>query len=397
MVYADENEDMAISNDEIIQQQDYYPYGARYINQQKRSIKSKYQFNGIEHVNDFGLDLSMALYRSNDGFLGMWGQVDPKAEALYRLSPYQSMANNPIKYSDPEGDLPFLAVVGIGVATGIFSNGLANASNGQGFFDSAGKAAFWGGVSAAASFGIGSAFGGVGSFGRELGRGLAHGVSTGIQSELSGGSFGQGFLSGGVSSGIGSSLDGLGPMAQIGGGGLGGGIGSSLVGANFFSGFGQGIAVGAFNHALQEIYRANLLKSESPINDILRAFKEANASGQAQNLYDFIEENYYQNKTSPLGDTYDKIIKYGDHSFRVIVEGNMLGKDYFLRGRSHYDVGGAGFGYLDRFSDFKKTTSYLGGFHSGFYITGTYNNYLVRIGGRSGAAVNFLKKLYKSL
>jgi len=33
------------------------------------------------------------------------------------------MNNNPVSYSDPEGDLPLLAVVAIGAATGILSNG----------------------------------------------------------------------------------------------------------------------------------------------------------------------------------------------------------------------------------------------------------------------------------
>jgi hypothetical protein len=52
-------------------------------------------------------------------------------------------------------------------------------------------------------------------------------------------------LSGGISSGIGST--GVNPIL---GGGLGGGLGSVLAGGNFFQGFGQGIAVGAFNHLL---------------------------------------------------------------------------------------------------------------------------------------------------
>ena len=179
-----------------------------------------------------------------------WLQVDPKAEAQYGYSPYASMNNNPISMSDPDGDLPFLAVVGIGAAVGVFGNGISNAQQGQGFFDGAGKAAFWGGVGAAASFGVGAAFGATGSFGHELGRGIAHGFSSGIQSELQGGSFGQGFLSGGISSGIGSALNGQGAGAQIFGGGVGGGIGSAISGGNFFDGFTQGVAVGAFNHAL---------------------------------------------------------------------------------------------------------------------------------------------------
>lgn len=179
------------------------------------------------------------------------------------------MGNNPISNVDPDGDLPFLAIAGIGAATGIFSNGLGNVSNGQGFFSGAGSAALWGGVGAAAGFGIGSAFGKTGSFLKELGRAGAHGLSSGIQSELSGGSFGQGALSGGISSGIGSGIDALGGNAghQVLGGGLGGGIGSAIGGGNFFDGFGQGVAVGAFNHSLHsgaEAIESALNNSDCP-------------------------------------------------------------------------------------------------------------------------------------
>ncbi len=177
-------------------------------------------------------------------------QVDPKAEAAYGHSPYNSMFNNPISMSDPEGDLPFLAVVGIGAVTGIFGNGLSNVSQGNNFFAGAGKAALWGGIGAAASLGVGSIFGGTGSALNELGRAGAHALSGGIQSHLQGGSFSQGLLSGGMSSIIGTTLSGAGAGTQIFGSGIGGGAGSVMSGGNFFTGFGQGVAVGAFNHAL---------------------------------------------------------------------------------------------------------------------------------------------------
>ena len=158
--------------------------------------------------------------------------------------------------SDPEGDLPFLALVGIGAATGIFGNGLSNVSNGQGFFDGAGKAALWGGIGAAASFGIGAAAGGIfgqsASFGKAAFQFGAHGLSNGLQSHLQGGSFGQGFLSGGIGSGLssGATALGFGDAAMIGVGELGGGIGSAISGGNFFQGMTQGLLVSGFNHAL---------------------------------------------------------------------------------------------------------------------------------------------------
>lgn len=195
-------------------------------------------------------------YRTYDMFGGAWMQVDPKAESVYNMTPYCSMNNNPISVIDPDGDLVFFALVGIGAATGVFGNGLSNISNGQGFFDGAGKAALWGGIGAAASFGIGTAAGGLFGQGTSFGKAAiqfgAHGLSNGLQSYLQGGSFGQGFLSGSISSGLSSGATKLNfsNAGMIGVGGLGGGIGSAIAGGNFFDGMTQGLLVAGFNHAL---------------------------------------------------------------------------------------------------------------------------------------------------
>lgn len=43
--------------------------------------------------------------------------------------------------------------------------------------------------------------------------------------------------------------------------GLGGGLGAAINGGNFFEGFGQGVTVGAFNHALHAIQREMVIRS----------------------------------------------------------------------------------------------------------------------------------------
>ena len=56
-------------------------------------------------------------YRTYDYAIGRWNQIDPKADSLYYMSPYNGMNNNPIRYNDPNGDCPWCvgALVGLAV------------------------------------------------------------------------------------------------------------------------------------------------------------------------------------------------------------------------------------------------------------------------------------------
>lgn len=191
---------------------------------------------------------------------------------------------------DPDGDLPFLAVLGIGALVGTITNGVNNVSNGQAFFQGAGKAAMWGAVGAAVSFGIGSAASGLGSgLGKAAFQMGAHGYTGGLRSELMGGDFGSGFLSGALSSGMSSGASSLGikNLGMVGIGGLSGGIGSSIGGGNFWDGIGQGLLTSGLNHAAH--VAATSIESGIHVRAV-RAFLEDSGYDPAQVAQDVVKQ-----------------------------------------------------------------------------------------------------------
>ncbi len=89
-----------------MQEDHYYPFGMKQEGSwtPTTDVKNRYQYNGIEHSEDLGLNVNFAFYRTLDPSLGRWWGVDPAAESFKGLNPYNSMFNNPISYTDPEGD-----------------------------------------------------------------------------------------------------------------------------------------------------------------------------------------------------------------------------------------------------------------------------------------------------
>lgn len=167
---------------------------------------------------------------------------------------YSYVHNNPLKYTDPDGNIPLLAAALIGAGVGIVSNGINNAMHHRNFFDGAGKAAAFGAISGLVSSGIG-ALGetikvGTSALDAAVVQMNLHGISAGLISFAQGGNPVSGFAAGATSSIIGSSITllGGGASATFFGGTLSGGIGAAISGGNFWQGLQQGLITAGLNH-----------------------------------------------------------------------------------------------------------------------------------------------------
>ncbi|MDH7447548.1 DUF6443 domain-containing protein [Aquimarina sp. 2201CG14-23] len=102
--YKDANKDDSITQDEIVQEKNYYPFGLKHkgynnvISGTQNNFKT---FNGQELEESLGLNVYEMPLRFYDPAIGRWNRPDPITH--FELSPYNGMDNNPIKGSDPTG------------------------------------------------------------------------------------------------------------------------------------------------------------------------------------------------------------------------------------------------------------------------------------------------------
>ncbi len=209
---------------ELIEENRFAPYGRRDGNYERQSSKVPFGYNGAEELALKGAeDLHLTTFRTMTQETALWGQTDPKAEAMYGSSPYTSMGGNPISYADPHGDLFMLPVLAMVAWTG----GVLGAAASGGPTGDLGDAA------------RGFAFGALSSA-------AGAGVASGVSASIAGGSFGAGFL-------------GTTGVASIGfnAGALGGAAGGFTGG--FLNGTGSALAQNqSFGSALQAGLRAGL-------------------------------------------------------------------------------------------------------------------------------------------
>ena len=208
-------------------------------------------YGGHEMLNEFNLiNMNGRVY---DPVLGRFLSPDKyvqEGDNSQNYNSYSYCLNNPLKYADPSGDVfvldDFIALTAMGAMMGAMNAAMSDKPIWKG--------ALLGAASAAATYGIGSIFNGVGTFGHELLRAGAHGLSSGVFNALNGDNFWNGLISGAASSGIGSyaqSIN-LNSGLMIASTTAMGGIVAWATGGDFLQGALQGMSIGLFNHSMHD-------------------------------------------------------------------------------------------------------------------------------------------------
>ena len=206
---------------------------------------------GHEMLNEFNLiNMNGRVY---DSVLGRFLSPDKyvqEGDNSQNYNSYSYCLNNPLKYADPSGNVfvldDFIAITAMGAMMGAMNAAMSDKPIWKG--------TLLGAASTAATYGIGSIFNGVGTFGHELLRAGAHGLSSGVFNALNGDNFWNGLISGAASSGIGSYAQSvnLNTGLMVASTTTMGGIVAWATGDDFLQGAMQGMQIGILNHSLHD-------------------------------------------------------------------------------------------------------------------------------------------------
>jgi RHS repeat-associated protein len=105
VTFSDLNNDDEINEkEEVIQINNYYAFGLNMEgNWNGKDGANKYQYNGKELNDDFGLNWNDYGARFYDPAMARWQTVDPLSEKMRRHSPYNYCFDNPVRFIDPDG------------------------------------------------------------------------------------------------------------------------------------------------------------------------------------------------------------------------------------------------------------------------------------------------------
>ena len=231
-------------------------------------------FTGHEHLFSFGLiNMNGRMY---DPVMSSFLSVDSyvqSPENSQNFNRYAYCLNNPLKYTDPDGEFCVLTAMAISAAVSVACQMTSNVIHEQALFKGVGRAAVTGAVQGAFSFGIGDAAAAIGKAAASAAKSeivgkicqagfqvVAHGTLGGYSTYARGGEFGVGFASGAVSSAISSITTGVcgakinskewTVAITVAAGALSGGITAKIAGGDFWEGVCNGLISSGLNHAM---------------------------------------------------------------------------------------------------------------------------------------------------
>jgi RHS repeat-associated protein len=110
MTFSDLNENGSIEDDtEVLQENHYYPFGMEMMGLETPQIgaEDEYKYNGKELQVEHGLNWYDYGARFYDAQLGRWVVIDPLNEFMPSNNPYGYTYNNPYRFIDPNGKVPW--------------------------------------------------------------------------------------------------------------------------------------------------------------------------------------------------------------------------------------------------------------------------------------------------
>jgi RHS repeat-associated protein len=118
-----DNLEIAYTEAMVVQENHYSPWGLNLAGIEKQGQPDlKFQYNGKEKQEEFGLNWNDYGARFYDPQLGRWHSVDPMTESQEQWNPYHYVYDNPVLRTDPDGrcpdgDCPEFSVAGLLVNT----------------------------------------------------------------------------------------------------------------------------------------------------------------------------------------------------------------------------------------------------------------------------------------